>query len=187
MYREKLKNLIDRVGDFIENSKFSGIVVALVSLIIVILFSFTNIYEKFKLNLYDMSLLMKPSIDIKSNLTFLDIDENSVTTVGNFPWPRHIYVKGLNVLNEVGVDYAVLDIMFPDKSPMQINREFLKSMEKKKGSTSFDIKELNKIVIDNDKLFSQGIAEMGRVILSYTFNPDSLTEDVLKKQKTAKN
>ena len=89
-----IKRYLDLLSRFIEKNKFSGIAVALVFYLLVVLFCFTTVYERFELNLYDLRFKMKPSIKEWDRLYFLDIDENSLTIVGQYPWPRDLYAQG---------------------------------------------------------------------------------------------
>ena len=57
-------------------------------------------YERFELNLYDLRFKMRPSIEEWDRLYFLDIDENSITIEGQYPWPRDLYAAGVKTLKD---------------------------------------------------------------------------------------
>src|SRR3990172_8507844 len=109
-----LKKYVDAANRFIEENKFSGIIVALVFYLVVALFCFTRVYEVFELKLYDLRFTLHPSVKESDRLYFLDIDENSLTTVGQYPWPRNIFAQGLETLKEIRASQVSFDMMFPD-------------------------------------------------------------------------
>ena len=82
-----IRKYLQLAGRFIEKNRYSGVAVSLVSFLLVALFCLTTVYERFELNLYDLRFKLKPSIEEWDRLAFLDIDENSLTIVGQFPWP----------------------------------------------------------------------------------------------------
>ncbi len=180
-----LKRFYESVSRFIERSRYSGLVIALISFLIILGFSFTEAYEVFELKLYDIRFKMKPSIDQWDRLVFLDIDENSTTTIGEFPWPRDKYAEGFDVLSEVGARQATLDIMFPDSSPVQINREgFNDLVAKARRRSRIAETDVLNAAVDRDGIFAGGVRRSRNVILSFTFSPDPLTRDVIERQKS---
>ena len=112
-----LQRYFEAANRFIDEHRFSGVAVAFVFDLLVVAFCFTRAYEMFELKLYDLRFALRPSIQEWDRLCFLDIDENSLTTVGQFPWPRSIYGRGLETLKETGAFQASFDVMFPDSSP----------------------------------------------------------------------
>ena len=180
-----IKLFIDRISRFIESSRFSGVVIALISFFFIALLSFTDFYELFELKLYDIRCRLRPSIAQWDRLSFVDADENSVTSLGQFPWPRRVYAEGLAVLREVGVAQQSFDIMFPDESPAQIDKDALdEAMRLANEGTRLKTTDIEKVSINNDQMFSEGVEKMGRAILTYTFSEDPLTNEVLERQKS---
>ena len=179
-----LKRFFEAANKFIEGSRFSGLIIALVVFVAVLLFSFSTAYDVFELKLYDLRFELKPSIEQWDYLTFVDIDENSLTTVGQFPWPRDKYAEGLQVLKMLGVEQSAFDIMFPDESPTQINYPVLESlMGKAEKRAAIGPEEISMIPRDMDRIFSEGIAEMGEAVFCYTFSSEPLSDVAMKKQQ----
>ncbi|OHD65033.1 MAG: hypothetical protein A2176_04600 [Spirochaetes bacterium RBG_13_51_14] len=179
-----IKRYIEIANKFVDENKYSSIVVALVFYLLVALFCFTDVYEIFELKLYDLRFKIRPSIDEWDRLSFLDIDENSLTIVGQYPWPRNLYARGLRMLRGVDVAQAGFDMMFFDESPKTIDdKDFESLMKKTEEGGRISLSDLKKIGFDKDQIFADGIAAMNRVILSYTFNDEPLNYDVLERQK----
>lgn len=179
------KKIIDIFSLFFEKQKFSGLFVGVFAFILIIPFSFTDVYESFELKLFDARFQLKPSIKEWDKLYFIDIDDNSTASLGQFPWTRDVYAKGLNTIKEIGVSQTTLDIMFPDPSPIQISQE--KYTEIKKSIVSkvkINSERVSEIIKNNDEIFSKSIKENGNTILSYTFSTDPPNYEISEKMKT---
>lgn len=101
-----------------------------------------------------------PSDDI----VIVDLDEESVKEMGQWPWPRHIMAEMVSTLKEMGASVIAFDIVFaePDRtSPAQM----IKSLPRDTDET---IKgELTRLP-DNDAIFAEAIARAGNVITGFT-------------------
>jgi hypothetical protein len=61
---------ITKAQSFIEKNRLSGVLIALISFILVSLFSFSAFYENFELKLYDVRFRLKPPVKEWSYLKF---------------------------------------------------------------------------------------------------------------------
>ncbi len=175
--------ITEAIYKFFETNKFSGIFVGIITLLIIIPFSFTNSYNQFELKLYDLRMKIKPSIAQWDKLYFINIDDNSTTALGQFPWTRDIYSAGLQVMKEVGMTQVSFDIMFPDPSPKQINEEAYKNLMSHAASKQKILAdEVISVLKNNDTIFSEGLKNNGSSILSYTFSVDHPTPDIIQRQ-----
>ena len=178
--------ILDKINRFFDQNRFSGPLIGFAAFLIIVPFSFTDAYNSFELNLYDLRFQGKPAIKEWDKLYFLDIDEHSTTALGQFPWTRDIYAEGLKVLKELGASQISFDIMYPDASPKQVNDEAYSILRDKINTRAAIVPdEIPSLIKDNDAILLQGIRENGTVILSYTFSPDQITEDVARRQNTA--
>lgn len=180
-----------KLQEFIEKKEFSGVIIAVLSFIFIALISFTQFYDAFEVRLYDMRFRIKPSVKEWENLTFLDIDDNSITNVGKYPWPRHYYASALTVLNEVDARQVTFDMEFPDPSPKQVDANILNKLKLKADRRKISSEELNEVVLDNDNIFAEGIKGFGKVILPYHFQKDTIvyydiSEEYMNEIKKAK-
>lgn len=179
-----MKKYLELASRFIEENRFSGIAVSLACFLLVALFCLTAVYERFELNLYDLRLKLMPSMKEWDRLAFLDVDENSITIVGQYPWPRDLYAQGLDTLKSVNVAQASFDMMFLDESPRTLDGPAFEELSKKfEKEGSISLKDLDDAGTDKDKMFADSIASMDRVVLSYTMNDEPANYDVLERQK----
>ncbi len=180
-----IQRYFEAANRFIDEHKFSGVAVALVFYLLVAGFCFTRVYEMFELKLYDFRFGLMPSIKEWDRLYFLDIDENSLTTVGQYPWPRGTYARGLDTLREAGALQASFDVMFPDSSPRIVDpKEFDSLYRKAAGGKRIAPGDVEAAGIDNDLLFARGVKDANNVIMAYTFSDEPLTYDVIERQKS---
>ncbi len=89
------KNITERLNEFFEKNKFSGLIIGLAAFLLILPFSFTDAYNLFELKLYDLRFQAKPSIPEWDRLYFVDIDENSTTALGQFPGQGTFMLRGL--------------------------------------------------------------------------------------------
>lgn len=182
MNREKIT---DSLNKFFETNKFAGIFIGIIAALIIIPFSFTDIYNQFELKLYDLRMKAAPSIAEWDKLYFINIDDNSTTALGQFPWTRDIYAAGLQVMKEVGMTQVSFDIMFPDPSPKQINEEAYKNLISQAGSKKkISAEEVVSVLKNNDTIFSESLKSNGAAVLAYTFSEDQPTPDITERQNT---
>lgn len=179
-----LKKISEYLNNFFEHNRFAGIIIGAVTAIIIIPLSFSDVYKLFELKLYDLRFKMKPSIAEWDKLYFVDIDENSTTALGQFPWTRDIYATGLGVLKELGTSQVSFDIMYPDPSPVQLNTDvYKKLLDKSDSRGKISREEVSSVLKNNDTLFSSAIRNSGSVILSYTFSDEPPTPEVVERRK----
>jgi len=126
-----LKKRIESINSFFQKNKHSGLIIGFIAFLFIFPLSFTDLYETFELKLYDLRFSLKPSISQWDKLYFIDIDENSISSLGQFPWTRDIYAKGLSTLKDVEISQLAFDIMFPENSPSQIDDNAFQLLKKK--------------------------------------------------------
>mgnify|MGYP000867551012 FL=1 len=182
-----LKKKVEAINVFFQKNKQSGLIIGFIAFLFLLPLSFTDFYETFELKLYDLRFSLKPSISEWDKLYFVDIDENSISSLGQFPWTRDIYAEGLSTLKNVEISQIAFDIMFPENSPSQVDTSTLQLLKEKIARRKLpSTEELESVIKNNDDLFAKAIKNHGRVILSYTFTGEPLTVDAIERQKTKK-
>jgi len=115
-----------------------------------LLFAALNAFPGWRMlenRLYDQFLKLKPEVVEHPSIVLLDIDEESIVKGGNWPWPRGLVARGMEVLAEIGAEYVVFDIEYLEQSPMSVDKSFLDNNLKNEFNTTFgglgsDINEL---------------------------------------------
>ena len=104
--KTNLLNLKNRIAQ----SKRLWVYVASTASLVVIAFSFTETYVRFENALYDLRFRIKPAPKEWSRLALVDIDDQSIASVGEFPWQRNLYEPILDGMRDAGASQMIFDI-----------------------------------------------------------------------------
>jgi hypothetical protein len=75
---------------------------------------------------YDAWLHLKPEVEQREEILFLDVDDLSIARVGVWPWSRDIMARGLLALKEFDSGPVVFDIEYVDASPLAVDGQVLR-------------------------------------------------------------
>jgi adenylate cyclase len=94
--------------------KNSILLISIIILLVALKIFNIEIVKKISLVNYDLyqKLLVKGEV---KNITIIDIDEKSITAIGQFPWRRDIYAKILNNINKHKPASIAFDIFFSEE------------------------------------------------------------------------
>lgn len=98
-------------------------------------------------------------------IVIIDIDEESLLHLGQFPWPRNIMADLVTQLKSLGAKIVAFDIVFAEAdrtSPVRIAQSLPDKEEYQ------DIKKSLENLPDNDRIFSQAIKDAGNVVTGFT-------------------
>jgi adenylate cyclase len=76
---------------------------------------------------YDAWLHLKPSVEEREELLFLDVDDLAISRVGVWPWSREIMARGLITLTEFSAGPVVFDIEYVDTAPLGVDGQVLRN------------------------------------------------------------
>lgn len=111
-------------------------------------------------------------------VAIVDIDEDSLHSYGQWPWPRPLVARIPEILHEMGAKSIVFDIVFaePDRtSPSLIAKHLPQTPEMQPV-----VKALEGLP-DNDQVFAQRIGALGNVVTGFVAaNQPTREEPVLK-------
>ena len=116
----------------------------------------------------------------------IDIDEDSLAEIGQWPWPRHVLADLVQKVGNAGASAIGLDIVQsePDRNSLSHVAEDLQ----KRGGLRLDISGLPPEMRDNDLFFSRIIAKHPVVLGVYALSegnlPSSLPPSVSLAEKT---
>lgn len=171
-----IRKLIGTFKASVEKKPSAAILVSLVIFILIFLFSRTSPYRLFELILYDLRFQLKPTIAQWEGLSFLNIDDNSIKNVGQFPWPRQYYADGIGVMDAAGVRQTTFDIQFIDPSGYAVRSEGAPLIEEKlKRKQTISADEAGKYILNSDGIFAGAMKSSGRIIIPYSFIKEQLT------------
>lgn len=77
--------------------------------------------------MYDTWLHLKPSVEEREELLFLDVDDLAISRVGVWPWSREIMARGLITLTEFSAGPVIFDIEYVDTAPLGVDGQVLRN------------------------------------------------------------
>ena len=77
--------------------------------------------EDLRLRSFDFYQILKPRIPTVKPVVIVDIDEESLRTLGQWPWPRTLVADLVEKLNGLGAVAIAFDILFPEQDRMSPN------------------------------------------------------------------
>lgn len=65
---------------------------------------------------FDLYFRVRPQAEITEKVAYIEISEDSIQSLGRWPWPRHFHAVMTHVLSEWGARAVVFDIVFSEPS-----------------------------------------------------------------------
>ncbi|MCH7596817.1 MAG: adenylate/guanylate cyclase domain-containing protein, partial [Planctomycetes bacterium] len=96
--------------------RWSGVVVGVVATAVVCALYAAGLLRTLDDFGIDLHFCHFSSVEADPRVVLIDIDDGSLETVGDWPWPRRRYAEMVNVLSELGADRIVLDLVFSEPS-----------------------------------------------------------------------
>lgn len=98
------------------------------------------------------------------DVVIVDIDEESLRRLGQWPWPRSVVADLTMRLKEMGAASVTFDMVFsePDRTSPALIADRLPDTDEMSAA-----KEIISTLPDNDEIFARGIAEAGNVVTGF--------------------
>ena len=144
---------------------------ALNFVLLTICFSILGLYcQNYTANIdheiYDNFLVKKTQKGLLDRILIIDIDEKTLSTEGQWPWPRYKIAEVIKHLKVAGVKVIGFDMIFPEKDRTSlpvIQENLLKDL-------NFPFEYVaDGTIPDNDKIMAEAISEVPTV-LGFQFN-----------------
>lgn len=107
-----------------KSKKLQKLIYILIPIIVVAIctpFSFTFLDKK----LNDLFIKFLPAAKENENVVLVEIDDNLINNTGVWPLTRNVYADMLNVMKYFEPKAFISDLSFVDKSPIQVNQDYL--------------------------------------------------------------
>jgi adenylate cyclase len=128
----------------------------------------------------DVFQQIKPRGKKKIPVTIVDIDDQSLTEIGQWPWPRTQLGQLVQKLMASGAVVVGFDILFPESDRLSPG-EFAKTLK----GVDKDVIRILKMIPSNDIAFAR-VLERSRVVLGQAAIPEEMPETATKEaRKTA--
>ncbi len=125
--------------------------------------SFPSRIESFRAKVFDVFQMIKPRVYQDTPVRIIDIDDESLEKIGQWPWPRTIFAKLVSRLASGDAAVIAFDGVFSE--PDRTSPENILSLWGK-DTTSDLLRAQLAMVPDHDKVFAEAIAK-APVVLSF--------------------
>ncbi|MFN3966497.1 MAG: CHASE2 domain-containing protein, partial [Endomicrobiia bacterium] len=162
-----------------------GLVISLIAIgLFLVKFSF---FEGLEYKLYDLRAKFRKSQTANDKIVIVAIDDQSITNIGRWPWPRSVIAGLIEQISQFGPKVIGLNILFTDPDRNQgleeisrLKTNFIEIMSQlQKKLKSKDDRELlmsflqdlseTESSLDNDTILSTAIENAGNVVLPMFF------------------
>ena len=172
--------LVIRKGFVLNQKKASKFLIPLVLLAAVIglRILFSEKVDDFSMRVFDQYQKIKPRVYKDAPVRFVDIDDESLARIGQWPWPRTVLAQLVSKLSEKGAAVIVMDILFSEAdrtSPASALPVWTSDLPELKALQS-KVTSLP----DHDQVFAKAISE-ARVVTGFNLNADKNSNAPLVK------
>ena len=147
--------------------------------VVFIYLSFMNFpfFESLEKVIYEIEMrLDTPRNPGESKVAIVNIDDESISELGQWPWPRHIIADMITILKNNGAKLIGLDMVLTQKEQnpgiKEIKKLYGEILKREKVSKlgekgKWILAELKKIekCLDDDRILSQAVKDSGNIIL----------------------
>ncbi|HPF78625.1 MAG TPA: adenylate/guanylate cyclase domain-containing protein, partial [Alphaproteobacteria bacterium] len=100
-----------------------------------------------------------------NDVVIIDIDENSLRKIGQWPWPRDIVADLITKLDKLGAKVIAFDMVFAEEDRTSPKYVVARLPD---DETYDEIKQKIIQLPDNDHIFSQAIRDAGNIVTGFT-------------------
>ncbi len=130
--------------------------------------------------LYDYQFRWAPPsrrVPDSGRITHIDIDDDSLSEYGRWPWPRAMLAQVVDELTELGAELIVLDIIMPEpQAPRLATSPFGRHYDLIGPSRLFS-DDAGPQFTQDDRVLSESMARSGRVFLAMHFEVEDPESD----------
>lgn len=116
-----------------------------------------------------------------NQVIIVDIDENSLRDIGQWPWPRDVIAQMVRNLSDMGAKAIAFDMVFAEPDRMSPSK-FAQGLADK-GLIDTDIQDKLSQLPDNDQILSEAFREAGNVVTGFTYARPEATRRLPAKIK----
>ncbi|MBQ9630289.1 MAG: CHASE2 domain-containing protein, partial [Treponema sp.] len=149
------KSKTQKKSSFFKSYEF--LVFSIISLILGI-FVFTSLPQKMDYRIYDFLLSLHKAPAESKDILFVNIDDESINAMGEWPWSRDILADSLIRMKELGAAKAIFDIEYLSPSPKGAMPGSETYLENAFTSTK---EEITSLINDFSSSISQGYVSRG--------------------------
>jgi adenylate cyclase len=101
--------------------------------------NFVSFFQTAEKRVYDLFLHLRPAVEQRDDILFMDVDDTAIANVGLWPWSREYMARGLILLREFDSTYVTFDIEYVDPSPQAVNARYLEQVLPREFDAQFGV------------------------------------------------
>lgn len=152
--------------------------VAVLSVFLILAIFYSNsehdLRKRFQYLVFDGYNKLYPR-EATNDVVIVDLDENSLRQIGQWPWPRDIVAKLTDNLNDMGAKVIAFDMVFAEEdrtSPPKVAQRL------PDGKEYAEAKEVIMSLPDYDSIFIESIKKNGNVVTGFTSADENETRRI---------
>lgn len=111
---------------------------------------------------HDALLLALPPAPATSGVAVVDIDEASLQSLGQWPWPRHRVARMLDAIHSAGARALAVDLLFAE--PDRLSPAALQASLRSDLKVELDLAQIPQAHRDNDRALAQSVTSSGAIL-----------------------
>jgi serine/threonine-protein kinase len=141
-----------------------------------------NIFEALELKTYDLRSSLRLNTKPAQDIAIVSIDDDSISKLGRWPWPRTLIAQGIKKINDAGAKVIGLNILFTEPERNQGLEELkkLKDALPQLVQTDIIVKQA-KQKLAQEKLSADIVAELSNA--EVRLDNDTKLKDAIKDAK----
>ncbi len=145
--------------------------------ILLILLSFTTVYDIFELRLYDLRFQIRGTRPMNPVVATIDMDDATLAVEGRYQdWTRDKYARIVRWVHNLGAKLIGFDVYFMERSSRILKYEDLDGIDAK------SIDELRTLFTNHDDEMIRAMREAGNVILGQYLNMNPEDNDPMERE-----
>ncbi len=125
----------------------------------------TDIARRLELQAFDLRMQKCNTLEAKSPIVHIDIDDGSLDRIGRWPWHRDVTADLIRTLGDLGASYVMVDLLFSEpESPYIDPRLFGESLEQNPEAVVGELSASNLIFPDLE--LADALRRAGNVIMA---------------------
>lgn len=141
--------------------------VAVLAVICIVNYRHTSVMEAAELRADDLRMHSRPELGPTGSVAVVTIDDKSIASVGQWPWPRREMARLISALSDYKVSVIGIDLLFPEPDREDVKDKVLESRLAAAGVSPSTIEAA--LGPENDVAFAKAMAEQGSTYLAYAF------------------
>ena len=145
---------------------------AAISTLTALAFTYVPVLRQIELNTLDLRYRRRAPIPTVPQLGTIDIDAAVINRVGSWPVPRTFYAELLRTLHAYDARLMLMDVFFPDPSPLAVSREQIHGAVRALqdgGDPQAVGRRLSRMTRGADEQMAEAMADTRLAVLAQTF------------------